>query len=107
MVVRVRVVAGLVVQFTLKMDSLRNEVMVNQFVMVAGCARDQARQLLQGANWQFEVRLLSHGVQWLPCHAAGVGAPVFSVNFLFVIFIGDVIQPMLFRISSFSSRPCI
>lgn len=39
------------------MDSLRNEVMVNQFVMVAGCARDQARQLLQGANWQFETAL--------------------------------------------------
>ena len=54
------------VRFLFKMDSLRNEVMVNQFVMVAGCARDQARQLLQGANWQFEVRLLSHGVQWRP-----------------------------------------
>ncbi|XP_043203093.1 UBA-like domain-containing protein 1 [Amphibalanus amphitrite] len=39
------------------MDSLRNEVMVNQFVMVAGCAREQARQLLQGANWQFETAL--------------------------------------------------
>ena len=43
--------------FTLKkteMDSLREQVMVNQFVLAAGCAREQARQLLQSSHWNFE-----------------------------------------------------
>jgi type II secretory pathway pseudopilin PulG len=39
------------------MDSLREQVMINQFVLAAGCARDQAKQLLQAAHWQFEVFL--------------------------------------------------
>lgn len=30
--------------------------MINQFVLAAGCAREQAKQLLQAAHWQFEVR---------------------------------------------------
>jgi len=51
------VCATLRIKFVAKMENLRNEVMVNQFVMVAGCARDQARQLLQTANWQFETAL--------------------------------------------------
>lgn len=39
-----------------KMDTaLREQVMINQFVVAAGCARDQAKQLLQAAHWQFEV----------------------------------------------------
>lgn len=38
------------------MDSLREQVMINQFVLAAGCAREQAKQLLQAAHWQFEVR---------------------------------------------------
>lgn len=38
-----------------KMDALKEQAMINQFVMAAGCARDQARQLLQAAHWQFEV----------------------------------------------------
>ena len=38
------------------MDSLREQVMINQFVLAAGCAREQARQLLQAAHWQFEVK---------------------------------------------------
>lgn len=37
------------------MDTLREEVMVNQFVMVAGCAREQAWQLLQAKHWDFQV----------------------------------------------------
>ena len=37
------------------MDSLREQVMINQFVLVAGCAREQARSILQAAHWQFEV----------------------------------------------------
>lgn len=40
------------------MDSaLREQVMINQFVLAAGCAREQAKQLLQAAHWQFEVNL--------------------------------------------------
>lgn len=37
-------------------DELRHQVMINQFVLAAGCAADQAKQLLQAAHWQFEVR---------------------------------------------------
>ncbi|KAH9422739.1 UBA-like domain-containing protein 2 [Dermatophagoides pteronyssinus] len=40
-----------------KMDSLREQVMINQFVVAAGCAHDQAKQLLQAAHWQFETAL--------------------------------------------------
>ncbi|XP_057311368.1 UBA-like domain-containing protein 2-B [Hydractinia symbiolongicarpus] len=40
-----------------KMDGLREQVMINQFVMVAGCAREQAKQLLQATQWQFEAAL--------------------------------------------------
>lgn len=39
------------------MESLREQVMINQFVLAAGCARDQAKQLLQAAHWQFETAL--------------------------------------------------
>ncbi|CAB3376120.1 UBA-like domain-containing protein 2 [Cloeon dipterum] len=39
------------------MDSLKEQVMINQFVLAAGCARDQAKQLLQSAHWQFETAL--------------------------------------------------
>ena len=40
------------------MDSLREQVMINQFVLAAGCASEQARQLLQAAHWQFEVNFV-------------------------------------------------
>ncbi|XP_052051496.1 UBA-like domain-containing protein 2 isoform X2 [Apodemus sylvaticus] len=36
-------------------DELRHQVMINQFVLAAGCAADQAQQLLQAAHWQFEM----------------------------------------------------
>lgn len=39
------------------MEGLREQVMINQFVMVAGCARDQAKQILQASQWQFEAAL--------------------------------------------------
>lgn len=39
-----------------KMDELKHQVMINQFVLTAGCAADQAKQLLQAAHWQFEVK---------------------------------------------------
>ncbi|XP_016091881.1 UBA-like domain-containing protein 1 isoform X2 [Sinocyclocheilus grahami] len=37
------------------MDELKHQVMINQFVLTAGCAADQAKQLLQAAHWQFEM----------------------------------------------------
>ena len=43
-----------------RMDTaLREQVMINQFVLAAGCAREQAKQLLQAAHWQFEVCIIS------------------------------------------------
>lgn len=39
------------------MDGLREQVMINQFIMVAGCAREQAKQILQASQWQFEVKI--------------------------------------------------
>ncbi|XP_069056319.1 UBA-like domain-containing protein 2 isoform X2 [Pleurodeles waltl] len=42
---------------SVNMEELRQQVMINQFVLAAGCAAEQARQLLQGAGWQFETAL--------------------------------------------------
>uniref|UniRef100_A0ABD2XL31 C2H2-type domain-containing protein n=1 Tax=Trichogramma kaykai TaxID=54128 RepID=A0ABD2XL31_9HYME len=36
-------------------NTLREQVMINQFMLAAGCASEQAKQLLQAAHWQFEV----------------------------------------------------
>jgi len=36
---------------------LREQVMINQFVLAAGCASEQAKQILQSAQWQFETAL--------------------------------------------------
>ncbi|XP_018021241.1 UBA-like domain-containing protein 1 [Hyalella azteca] len=38
-------------------NTLREQVMINQFVMAVGTSREQARQLLQAAHWQFETAL--------------------------------------------------
>ena len=34
---------------------LKEQVMINQFVLAAGCSRDQAAALLAQAGWQFQV----------------------------------------------------
>lgn len=39
------------------MDNLKQQVMINQFVMAAGCHAEQAKQCLQAAKWQFETAL--------------------------------------------------
>ncbi|RWS24934.1 UBA-like domain-containing protein 2 [Leptotrombidium deliense] len=39
------------------MDGLREQVMINQFVVAAGCGREQAKHLLQSSHWQFETAL--------------------------------------------------
>ena len=36
------------------MDALREQVMVNQFIVISGCRQEQAQQFLQNANWHFE-----------------------------------------------------
>ncbi|KAI5645404.1 UBA-like domain-containing protein [Phthorimaea operculella] len=59
------------------MDSaLREQVMINQFVLAAGCAREQAKQLLQAAHWQFETALsIFFQEVALPSGANGIAAP--------------------------------
>lgn len=55
---------------SVNMDELKHQVMINQFVLTAGCAADQAKQLLQAAHWQFEVRgRAGVGVWVCPCPA--------------------------------------
>ncbi|XP_039256608.1 UBA-like domain-containing protein 2 [Styela clava] len=44
------------------MDELKHQVMVNQFVLAAGCPAHEARQILQATHWQFETAL-SHFFQ--------------------------------------------
>jgi len=42
--------------------------MINQFVLAAGCARDQAIQLLQSTHWQFETALSMFFQESNACH---------------------------------------
>jgi len=53
-----------------KMDNLREQVMINQFVLVAGCQAERAKQLLSAAKWQFEVYIR----QMVKCGPAGMWA---------------------------------
>ena len=47
------------------MENLREQVMINQFVVIAGCHAEQARQLLTAAKWHFEVNnLIPHLFFW-------------------------------------------
>ncbi|KAJ7306050.1 hypothetical protein JRQ81_010416 [Phrynocephalus forsythii] len=38
-------------------EELKQQVMIGQFVVAAGCAAEQARQLLQAAHWHYEAAL--------------------------------------------------
>jgi len=38
-------------------NGLREQVMINQFVLAAGCSRDQASAILTQASWQFQTAL--------------------------------------------------
>uniref|UniRef100_A0A2K5DL40 UBA like domain containing 1 n=1 Tax=Aotus nancymaae TaxID=37293 RepID=A0A2K5DL40_AOTNA len=49
---------------SVNMDELKHQVMINQFVLTAGCAADQAKQLLQAAHWQFETPKLAPPTHW-------------------------------------------
>ena len=41
---------------TVDEDYLRKQVMIGQFVNVVGCTSEQALQMLQSAQWNYEVR---------------------------------------------------
>lgn len=42
---------------TMENSALREQVMINQFVLAAGCSRDQAAALLAQSSWQFQTAL--------------------------------------------------
>ena len=37
------------------MDDLKHQIMINQFVLAAGCLSHEAREHLKTSHWQFEV----------------------------------------------------
>lgn len=43
------------VKYFVKMDHLKEQVMINQFVLATGCHPEQAKQLLISEKWQFQV----------------------------------------------------
>ncbi|XP_023237394.1 UBA-like domain-containing protein 1 [Centruroides sculpturatus] len=58
--------------------NLREQVMINQFVLVAGCGKEQAKQFLQASHWQFETALsLFFQEATVPsCHQRGHFNPI-------------------------------
>merc|ERR1712168_1295756 len=44
-------------QIAMDNNGLREQVMINQFVLAAGCSRDQASAILTQASWQFQTAL--------------------------------------------------
>merc|ERR1712168_736215 len=44
-------------QIIMDNNGLREQVMINQFVLAAGCSRDQASAILTQASWQFQTAL--------------------------------------------------
>ncbi|KAL5018304.1 hypothetical protein ScPMuIL_004026 [Solemya velum] len=39
------------------MENLKEQVMINQFIIATGCHSEQAKQLLQASKWQFQMAL--------------------------------------------------
>ncbi|ESN92001.1 hypothetical protein HELRODRAFT_116278 [Helobdella robusta] len=57
------------------MDTLKQQVMINQFVYVTGCRTDQANQYLTSVNWHFEMALsLFFQETAVPCSQAANNA---------------------------------
>lgn len=46
-------------------EILRKQVMVSQFVNAVGCTPEQATQILQSAQWHFEVRKVNPNAESL------------------------------------------
>ena len=42
-----------------KMENLREQVMINQFMYIAGCRAEQAEHFLRATKWHFEVSLFT------------------------------------------------
>lgn len=42
----------------MKMDNLKEQVMINHFVSATGVHAEQAKQLLAASNWQFQVMFM-------------------------------------------------
>ena len=79
------------------MDNLREQVMVNQFVMAAGCHIEQAKQLLQDSKWNFEVRNSDHAVlacSTMLCFHGGL----YLVNKIAVFGVIHLCLPFIFRL---------
>ncbi len=65
------------------MDNLREQVMINQFVVIAGCHAEQAKQLLTAAKWHFEVSFETgfrkHAlIAWPQCYYLNPEWPIFE-----------------------------
>lgn len=43
---------------SMKMDNLKEQVMINHFVSATGVHAEQAKQLLAASNWQFQVMFI-------------------------------------------------
>jgi len=57
-IVRYEIISVLNEIYFINMDNLREQVMINQFVLVAGCQAERAKQFLSAAKWQFEVYIV-------------------------------------------------
>lgn len=58
--------------------ALREQVMINQFVVAAGCAREQAKQLLQATHWQFEVNIDMYTGSFCKQNNVNMAFPLFN-----------------------------
>lgn len=55
---------------SMKMDNLKEQVMINHFVSATGVHAEQAKQLLAASNWQFQVMFI--GRAFINCIYHGV-----------------------------------
>ena len=91
--------------FIRRMDALKQQALINQFVNVAGCASDQAKKLLQAGHWQFEVseifvyiHTIAHAM--LCFVSVCVTTPALFIRFSIHLFFTDRTQFVLPRSSN-------
>lgn len=56
---------------SMKMDNLKEQVMINHFVSATGVHAEQAKQLLAASNWQFQVMFIGrciHKIVFIMAH---------------------------------------
>lgn len=73
-------VSPLLTRFAHNMDNLREGVMINQFVVIAGCHAEQARQFLTAAKWHFEASISARFFKTNVDHAAMAWSMLFTVS---------------------------